>query len=211
LYLDYFSKSTNAFTEKVNFFETHRTALNNLDDYQIQEIKIDFTLCLFEIGKYERFIHLVDELIEMVISENIYTFNGSNIFNLLLRKKASALINLNRHDKALPIIEELIKINKKDKNLAYIFYLCKRRLNKGSEEIIKGTAIIAIIFALSLKFAVIFAVDPFYSEYLYTFSTITTTLFTFGALLFFYNEVYRRHQIKKELKYIYNLSKTFRS
>ena len=47
LYLDYFRKSTNAFIEKVRFFEIHRSALNKLEDYQFQEIKIVFDTLLW--------------------------------------------------------------------------------------------------------------------------------------------------------------------
>ena len=204
LYVEYFRKSADAYADKVKFYEDNKDQFQFLDPSQRNEIQIDFVLCLFEIGRYERYLEEVDTIIELVISDNIYFFEGKNIFNYLLRKKASCYINLNQHKKAIPIIEQLIRLDKKDPNLSYIYSLTMRKESLEKEEVIKGTAIIALMAALSLKFAETFVIDPFFAEYLSTFSTFTLGLFIIGGSLLLVNEVYRRISIRLKLKKLRN-------
>jgi tetratricopeptide (TPR) repeat protein len=204
LYIEYFRKGSDAYADKVKFFEDHKNELHFLDPAQWNEIQIDFVLCLFQIGRYERYLEEVDCVIELVIRENIYFFEGKNIFNYLLRKKASCFINLKQHKKALPIIEQLIRLDKDDPNHAYIYELTMRKESMKNEEVVKGTAIIALIAGLSLKFAETFVIDPFFEDYLNTFSTFTLGLFIIGASLLVSNEIYRRLTIKYKLNKIKN-------
>lgn len=204
LYIEYFRKSADAYADKVKFYEDHKDEFHFLDPGQRNEIQIDFVLCLFEIGRYERYLQEVDQVIELVIRENIYFFEGKNIFNYLLRKKASCYINLKQHKKALPIIEQLIRLDKSDPNHAYIYGLTMRKESMKNEEILKGTAIIALMAGLSLKFAETFVIDPFFEDYLKTFSTFTLGLFIIGGGLLISNEIYRRLSIKSKLNKIKN-------
>jgi hypothetical protein len=79
-----------------------------------------------------------------------------------------------------------------------------RKESMKNEEVVKGTAIIALIAGLSLKFAETFVIDPFFEDYLNTFSTFTLGLFIIGASLLVSNEIYRRLTIKYKLNKIKN-------
>lgn len=201
-YFQYFNKGNSSYMDKVRYFEDHKSDITLLAEERRQEVVIDYMICLFEIGRYETYLKEIDPIIEMVVIENIYEFNGENIFNLLLRKKAACYINLKRPKDALPLISQLMRLDPENVNLPYFFYICNRKISQGSEEIIKGIAIISLMCGLSLKFAETFVVDPFFGEYLRTFSIITTTFFVSGASLLVINELYRRWYIQSEIKRI---------
>ncbi len=202
IYFQYFRNGDNSFMHKVKFFEDHKADIEYLDIDLKQEILIDYILCLFEVGRYEKFLNDVDYVVEMVIAENIFEYNGENIYNLLLRKKAACYINLQRPSEALKLIRQLLRVEPDNINLPYFYYICNRKISQGSEDIIKGIAIISLMCGLSLKFAETFVVDPFFSDYLKAFSTITTSFFIIGSALLVSNEVYRRWYINREIKKI---------
>lgn len=202
LYFRYFRLGSNSYFDKVRFFNNHKNDLQYLEDHRIHDIKLDYILCLFEVGRYNRFLKEVDPIIEMVIQENIFDYNGENIFNLLLKKKAFCFINLKHYPEAISLLKQLMRLEPDNRNIPFYFYLCNRKLTTGREEIIKGVAIVSLLCGLSFKFAETFVVDPFFSHYLSTFSSVTTTFFVTGVVLLIFNEYYRRWEIGRQIKNI---------
>lgn len=202
LYFQYFNIGHNSYHNKVRFYEEHIDELTYLERDHYHEVRIDYVLALFEIGRYGRFLREVDEVIELVIAENIFEYDGENIFNLLLRKKTACYINLNKPNEALPIISQLLRLDPDNTNLNYFFFLCNRKISQGNEDIIKGLAIISLMTGLSLKLAQTFVVDPFFSNYLATVAGLATTFFVVGATLLVGNEAYRRWYIKSKISQI---------
>ena len=73
IYLSYFRLGDDAWREKVRYYEENKKAIDGLYFDEKIELDIDYLICLFEVGRYERFLRFVDPIIESVITENIYT------------------------------------------------------------------------------------------------------------------------------------------
>ncbi|MDX1701809.1 MAG: hypothetical protein R3250_14380 [Melioribacteraceae bacterium] len=157
-YLDYFNIESNNFTERISFYEQNIDAVRHFETLDKLEIELDYLVCLFEIGKYKKFLEKVDKNIIQVISENIDRFQGKNIYNELLFKKAACLYNIGELDQALYIATELIKINPDEKLYKSFLKKCYRIKIARERQYIKTTALlilISIVFILAVEILVI--------------------------------------------------------
>jgi len=106
-YFNYYRIGQGAYRDKVKYFEDNKDGLSMLDEQQLYDVKIDYLLCLFEIGRYEYFLGKVDEMIEVVIIENIFEYDGINIYNELLFKKSACLYNTNNFSSSEKVLKSL--------------------------------------------------------------------------------------------------------
>lgn len=84
IYWEYFGLEESAYRDKVKMYEDNSAQIAVLLFEDKCEIDIDYLFCLFEIGRYERFLSKVKPMIELVIMENIYDYRGVDIYKELL-------------------------------------------------------------------------------------------------------------------------------
>ena len=60
IYNGYFRLGPTAYREKVRFFEENPDAISRLDFDDRIEMEFDYLYCLFEVGRYERYLSKVD-------------------------------------------------------------------------------------------------------------------------------------------------------
>lgn len=86
-YFEYFSIDNTAFRDKVRYYEENQDKIGWLNHEGRLEMDMDYCLCLFEIGRYQRFLQKVDIVIEDIIFENVYEYMAVNIYEDLLFKR----------------------------------------------------------------------------------------------------------------------------
>jgi hypothetical protein len=190
LYLEYYKPGL-SYHDKVKFFEEYKHELVYLPKEEYREIGLDYQLALFEIGRYYTFLLSVDIWIEFVIMERIQGYNGLDIYAELLFKKAASLYNLSKFEESLVILNQLKNISPKMKEVALLKHRCYRHLRKEQTEIFQTIGIVAIICGICLTLARIFVIDPFYNEYLQSFSLTANSMIAFGVITLAANEVYQ--------------------
>ena len=109
-YFEYHRMGTKAFRDKVRFYEDNKANVGLLTYEERIDIDLDYILCLFEIGKYHKFLSKADSLIEVVIIDNIFEYNGMNIYNDLLFKKAACLFNTGQYIKSEKVLKSIVKL-----------------------------------------------------------------------------------------------------
>ncbi len=150
-----------------------------LDYYEKLELSIDYTIALFEIGKYEKYLYIVDEVIEKVIEENIREIQGIDVFEALLFRKAASHYNLTEYDTAIFILRQLVKINDKEnlyKNL--LGKAIRRDRHKNNNGLLRPVTVLCFLMAVVLKLLDIFIIDSFYNDY-----HAAITMITYAFLL----------------------------
>ena len=197
-YLYYFELGESAFRDKMKFYEEHNKLFDNLTFDKKIEIDIDYILCLFEVGRYERFLSFVDNILEIIIIENIYEYQGQNIFNELLLKKSACYYHIQQYQKSLKLIGQLIKINPEHPNALDLYSLCRRKIKDSAVINLKALAISSIFLALSITFSQIMFIEPFYETATNLIEDIRNSLVILSLVCFIIIEIYYQRIIYLE-------------
>ncbi len=204
-YFEYHRIGSKAFRDKVRFYEDNRSYVGQLEYSDRIDIDLDYVLCLFEIGKYHKFLSKADSLIEIVIMNNIFDFNGVNIYNDLLFKKAACLFNTGQYIKSEKVLKSIVKIEPENDLARSLYGKCKRKQGRDWYEGAKALAMVMLISALSIAFMELLIVRPFYNEYIATISSMKIFFLVSGILSLIGNEVYLFYVIGKEIGYKFDL------
>lgn len=131
LYFRYYNLGNHAYYDKTRFYETYIQSNSNLNKEEKFDLTLDYVKAIFAIGKYGKFLELVDPIIETVIEENIITIHEEDVFQDLLFKKAASYYNLKKYDQSIAILKQLVKINEKDRDYHILLRLAqlKKRLS----------------------------------------------------------------------------------
>jgi tetratricopeptide (TPR) repeat protein len=167
---------------KVKYYLDKIKNNNALDYYEKLELSIDYTIALFEIGKYEKYLYIVDEVIEKVIEENIWEVQGVDAFEALLFRKAASHYNLAEYDAAIIILRQLVKINEHEnlyKNL--LSKAVRRDRHKNNNGLLRPITVLCFLTAVALKLLDIFVIDSFYNQYHMIVSMVTYAIFLLGT------------------------------
>lgn len=116
------------FHQRLFFIEEHIIQIDKLDEksfYFFQKEKIQI---LFELGKYDQVLNVVDELICYCISDESAT--SDLLFEKLVFLKASSLLNLGKVDQAISLSKELVGISPFDK---LYHKLLRESLKRGAD------------------------------------------------------------------------------
>lgn len=182
IYLEYFSINKTAYRERVRWYEDHFQELSMLDCGVKFEIDYDYVVCLFELGRYSRFLDKVDPVIEQCIMDNIFEINGENVYHVLLQKKAASLYNLRMYGKAEKVLQALLKLEPREEVNKVLYARCLRLHKHPIEEFAKSVSILLLLMGISFKTAEILVVQPFYYQYLEDFGQLVTFFFFTGTL-----------------------------
>jgi tetratricopeptide (TPR) repeat protein len=197
VYLRYFRLGDTAYREKVRFYEENPDAISSLYFDDRLEIDFDYLYCLFEVGRYERFLSKVDPFIELIVEENIYEFRGENIFQELLFRKAACLYQLKQYPKSEVILKQLVRMDRQNPLFIGLYTICKRKIENDIYITIKALAMAAFLIVLGITIARIF-LEPFLAIYLAPFLVLRIILFSFGTCCLIGLELAFQYKIYKE-------------
>lgn len=198
IYVKYFRMGQTAYRDKVRFYEDNPEAISSLYFDDKLEIDIDYFLCLFEVGRYERYLSNIDPLIELIIKENIYEFRNEDIFRELLFRKAACLYQLNQYEKSKTILKQLVKMDQSNPIFIGLFTICNRKLENDTYTSIKALAIVSFMLVMSITVARIFLIEPFFDIYLEPFLLLRKILLIFGITCLIGLEISFQYNIYKE-------------
>lgn len=198
IYLNYFRLEASAYRDKVRFYEENPAAISLLYFDERIEIDIDYLLCLFEVGRYERFLSKIDYVLESIIVENIFEFKNQNIFNELLFRKAACLFQLKKYQKAEDILKQLIRMENTNPLYIGLYSICKRKQPNDSSLTIKAMANASFLLVLGITVARIFLIEPFFDQWLEPFLMLRNVLFIFGLTCVIGLEIGFQYKIYKE-------------
>ena len=197
LYLEY-HKPGRTFHDKVQFYEQYIANDQYLSFEDKCELRLDYQIALFEIGRYFRYLSKVDEVIEMVIVENIYEFNGKDVFEDLLFKKAACFFNLGKYEESATLLKEMKKISPQQKIYQILLMKCYRKMRNEQSDILQAIGTVALLCAVSLMVGQIIVVAPFYEAYSNSYQNISISLAILGIVIVTFNEIWQWYKILKQ-------------
>jgi hypothetical protein len=195
-----------AFRDRVRYYEENQEKIGWLSHEGRLEMDMDYCLCLFEIGRYQRFLQKADAVIEDIIYENIYEYMSVNIYEDLLFKKAACFYNLNQIKQAEKILIEIMRINAGNEEAGSLLALCKRKSDKDLFVMFKALAVVSLFIAISITIARIILIEPFYDQYLTPFIWIRNILLVVAGFLILLNEIIINFEIFRDTGRFPNVS-----
>ena len=193
-----------AYREIIEFYEDHKYAFSLLDIEEQLEIQVAYSNSLFEIGQYQKFVHLVNELIELVIFHNIKYLNGEDIFLHLLFKKAAAHYQSLEYEEADNILWELIKMNPNHAPAVYLLKKCRVKQQPDYLRNIKAASIVMFLAGAGIIAIEILAIRPFFQTYTATVEAIRNIIFFGGLFILVFSDICHRiksfHQVNQQVK-----------
>lgn len=197
IYWQYFKLGDLAYRDRVRLYEDNPAQISELIFEDRIEIEIDYLFCLFEIGRYDRFVSKVDSLIELVIEENVYVFRGVDIYEELLFRKAACYFQLKQYDKSNDILKQLISMNKSNPYYIGLYTISKRKMHNDVYMSIKAIVIVCFMIVLSITLARII-LEPFLQYYFAPFIILRSILFFSCIMLLVGMEGFFQYKIYKE-------------
>ncbi len=179
----------------IRFYEEHEKVIEQLEDDQYFELMNYYLKSLFYVSAYRKFISKVDEAIEFCIIYNIDAFEGEDVFQHLLFKKAAAYYQLMEDEKAIHVLEELVKINPHIPIYQRFLRKCLRRHNP---RLIQNTRALGIFLFLSAAIVIcveILFVRNFYKNAVDSVEFGRNLLFIAGVLFLAGGELFHRSRI----------------
>lgn len=185
--------------EKVRFFEDHKNSIKNLDfDFRIF-IWCDYAMSVFEIGRYQEFIKLSDEIIPLVIEENVYEVRGVAVYEALLFRKAASLFNIHQYEEAEYVFSELCKIEKEPINKK-AWRKAKYRILKSSVRFMEAISVLFFIATALIIMVELLVVVTLYPDYSALVEKIRLVTFGLGMLSILSTELYIQIKTNKDYK-----------
>jgi tetratricopeptide (TPR) repeat protein len=199
IYWDYFRIGETAYREKMDFFEKNQRNISSLYFEELIDIKMDYLICLFEVGNYERFLLKVDSVLEIIIEKNILTYKGDKIFEALLFKKSACLYHTFAFEKSMKILKQLRSMDPQNRAVTDLYSLCKRKTTNDLHKNIKAIAMSSLMIVGGITLLKIVMVNPLYEGAITYFESLRY-FFTFvfcGSLIS--SEILFQQKMYKEI------------
>jgi len=199
-YIDFFKINQESYGDKIRFYEKYRSVIAFLPEAENLELRLYYLIALFEVGEYEKYLFLVDRTIEHIVAENIFEFNGRDIYYQLLLNKAACLYNVFRNKEAENLSQQLRRIDQSNEVNNLLLEKIYARILSGKTRHVKALGI-AIYFLSGFVIAVqLFLVEPFYNQYNDAAQNIWQGLFVFASVILVINELRIKYKSKRRVK-----------
>ena len=165
VYLEYQDIDAKAYQSKIRFFEQNKNAIKQLP-YEVRlEMSLEYVVALFEVGEYYQYLKHVDNLLNRVIDESLFSIDGDDIYQELLYRKGASLYNIVDYHAADHVLSELCRID--NNNDIYRKTYIKNKIDSYRY---KGQKIRAVIISMLLLVGIIIGVEllivrPFFTEF----------------------------------------------
>ena len=103
----------NDYLEKIRFYEQRSEQIFSLDEDQQYFMKYEFVNALFDLGRYEKVLVEIDDLIEFVFLNNV-SYSGEDNFSELIFLKAASTYHKGDYENAARLSRQLIGVKPDD-------------------------------------------------------------------------------------------------
>jgi tetratricopeptide (TPR) repeat protein len=183
IYRDFRNINPAEYGAVVRFYERNESAIAALDFDEYVELLLSYTHALFELGLYNKHLRMADVVIELSIVENLITFNGEELYENTLFRKAASYFYLQQYDKAEYIMKELIKINPNDKMNSYFLERCLVKKNPKNQQTLRAFSMVLLLSAAIFICVEMLIVRPLFAEWVNILEVTRNILFGIGGFV----------------------------
>ncbi len=143
---------SNDFRSIVKLYEEHLADILIMEDSEKNYYTFEYLTALFNLGRYEKVLLLIDPLIEFVFLNNVNYHHGSEgTYEWLIFKKSAALMNVMRFDEAERIAGQLVRMNPASEDYKGLYLSIHRQYLHQRANRFRGGVILLILSAAMLS------------------------------------------------------------
>ena len=202
VYTEYLDLEAKAYQDKIRYFERNSKEIKQLPFKINAEIRCDCAIAYFEVGDYMKFLDLVDPLIQLVITENIYTIKGKDIYKELLFRKAASLYNNVEYQKADYVFSELIKMDSKNSIYEKAYTKCSIDNLREKGQGLRGLSIFLFLLAGLIIGFELLVIRTFHKDYTFFVELSRNLIFALAIGTFIFQELNIRLRTKRKINKI---------
>ncbi len=199
---EYFIIDAEAYHEKIRYFDEHLEDILELPFDQSCKIRLDHAIALSKVGAHRAYLRKAEDLIRIVITENIFQYNGKDVFQELLFNKAKSLNATIQYDRAEEVLTQLIRMNPRDDRYKKLFIKTMVTNSRQKAQTVRGISIFAFLMVAVVTAIELLLVKSFFPPYLEAFEIGRIGLFVFANLLLLSHELYIRVRARNKYKTI---------
>lgn len=169
--------------EVMRFYERNEDNFETLEFEEYVELLLAYTQALFELGLYRKHVRMADVIIELSIVENLRSFNGEELYENTLFKKAASYFHLKQYEKAEYILKELIKINPNDKMNLLFLERCFKAEQPKFQQTAKAISLVLLLLASIFICLEMIIIRPLFPNYALPIEIGRIILFSLGAIV----------------------------
>lgn len=183
LYRDYRAIEPGEWRKLVHFYEENEAEIRSLDFDEYFELMNAYTNALFEIGSWQKHLLMADAVIEASIQENIGEFQGEDVFQQMLFRKAASCYQLYEPERTEYILRELLRINPMHADASLFLKKCLRTLRPWLVRQTRALAVVLFFLAAATILLELFVVRNFYEHLTRTVQFLWWGILALGALV----------------------------
>ncbi|HFA47938.1 MAG TPA: hypothetical protein ENJ95_02840 [Bacteroidetes bacterium] len=145
LYREFRSIEASEWRTVIRFYKEYEGKLKGLEFEEYFEILLAYTNALFETGAHREHLKAADEVIETSMMNNVKFFNGDDVLQNTLFKKAASCFQTHQLEKADYLLRELLRIDPYDEDGALFLKSCLRKMRS---DIVKKARAVSLFLLL---------------------------------------------------------------
>ena len=199
IYRDFKEIESGEYRDIVSYYDEFEADIRQLDFQEYFEVLVTFVDALFQLGKYQKHLLMVDVAIEASVMNNVKMYQDTDIFHKLLFQKAASSYHTFDLERADHILRQLIKMHPKDKISALFLKKCLRRKRPT---FIANTRAISILLFLSAAVVIsieVLVIENFFQNILWAITLFRNVLFASGMAALIGGELWHRWKVSKEV------------
>lgn len=181
------------------FYEEFEPQIRHLEFEESFELLLAYSEALFEIGLYEKFLPVADKVIDATMSSTLKFFQGEDVFQRTLLRKAESHFNLYELEKSEYILRELLRIDPYDEESSELLIKCLQKMRSPLARRTRAVAMFLFLLSALVICLEMLAVRPFYEDQINTVEYIRSGIFGLGILFLGGGELLHRYRCNREV------------
>lgn len=181
------------------FYEEYETEIKHLEFEESFELLLAYSNALFELGLYEKFLPMADAVIETSISHTVKFFNGIDVFQETLLRKAASHYHMYELEKCEYILREILRIDPYDDLAADLLKKCRRKMRSPLVRHARALSMSLFLLSAVIICLEMLAVRPFYEDNINSVEYLRTGIFILGLLFLAGGEYFHHYRCGKEV------------
>lgn len=200
LYRDFRAIEPNEWRKVVHFYEVNEAEIRGLEFEEYFELLNGYTNSLFEIGAWQQHLLMADAVIEASILENIMEWDGEDVLQHSLFRKAASHFQLHELERTEYTLRELLRINPHHHDAGIFLKKCLRNMRPWMVRQTRAAAILLSFLAALTILAQIFVVKNFYPALNSSFEWAWRGMLALAVVILGLGEIYHHLRSTREVE-----------
>ncbi len=183
----------------IRFYEEFEPTMDGLDFQEYFEMLLAYAKALFEIGAFEKHIAMADKVIEVSMMNNVKFFNGEDVFQTTLFKKAASNYQLHKFENCDYILRELLRIDPYHNDGAMFLRKCLRKIKSSFIRQTRGITISLILLSAIIVCIEVVVIRSLYPEYSDLVKTMRNAILLTSFIVLVGGDVFHRLRCSREV------------